>query len=108
MAQKDIVATAQDTASLSRFVEVLTATPYKAILDAANAATPAAPITVFAPDNAAFTAAETALGFNFVTTTDTAQQATVLAILQYHVMAGKLEAADLIAAYNRPVLPAEP
>lgn len=33
-----------------------------------------APLTVFAPTDAAFTAAEDALGFDFATTTDTAQQ----------------------------------
>lgn len=107
MAAETIVATAQATDSLSRFVEVITAPAYKAILDAANAATAQAPITVFAPNNAAFTAAESALGFNFVTTTDTSEQATVLAVLQYHVMSGKLSSTQLVGAYSSPVLSGE-
>lgn len=106
-APASIVDTVIGSADHTKFLAILQATPYKAILDAASGATAEAPLTVFGPTNAAFTAAETALGFDFATTTDAAQQAIVLSTLQYHVMSGKLSSTDLVGAYNTVTLTKE-
>jgi uncharacterized surface protein with fasciclin (FAS1) repeats len=83
----DIVATAQGTGTHTVLVEALT----KANLVTALQGT--GPFTVFAPTDAAFTAALTALG---ITKQQLLDRADLADILKYHVISGsKIRAADL-------------
>eukprot|EP01079_Euglenida_sp_SAG-EU17-18_P004618 gene4618-4822_t len=106
----------------TRFVAILTSGSYPDVLSAASGATkkglrelahillwgpfplrlllPPSPLTVFAPTNDAFAAAEQALGFDFAATTDAAQIAAVKDVLLYHVMGGANDAGTLVGAYN--------
>jgi len=84
----NIVETASNTATFSVLVEALVAANLTTTLSDAG------PFTVFAPTNAAFTAALTALSIDksaLLARTDLAD------ILKYHVLAGKVMAADLNA-----------
>jgi len=94
-APKSIVDTAIDNDSLSTLVSVITTDDYKPVLDALLAATPADPLTVFAPSNDALAAAITA-GL------DLAQVELVTATLQYHVIAGKISSTDLAEGLQFP------
>jgi len=87
-----IVDTAVDNGSLSTLVSVITTDDYKPILDALLAATPADPLTVFAPSNDAFAAAGL----------DVDQVELVTATLQYHVIAGKISSTDLAEGLQFP------
>jgi len=69
--------------SLSSLLGVVTSTPQASVLTALNAATGAAALTIYAPDNAAFTAAKATSGY-LVGKTD----AQVTNILKYHVENG--------------------
>lgn len=69
--------------NLSSLLNVVSSTPQASVLTTLNGATAAAPITVYAPDNAAFTAA-TATGGYLVGKTD----AQVTTILRYHLENG--------------------
>jgi transforming growth factor-beta-induced protein len=83
-AQRSIVENAIATPTLSTLVSVLTLPAYKPVLDALSGA---GPFTVFAPTNAAFQAAGV----------DPANVAVVTAVLQYHVVSGKIMSKDLQA-----------
>lgn len=91
----------------TRFVEILTSGKYDPIFNASRDATAQNPLTVFAPTNEAFAAAEAALGFDFAETDDADQQATVLATLGYHVVVGANKIDDLAALYNKATLNGE-
>ncbi|MFE3867637.1 fasciclin domain-containing protein [Flavobacterium sp. LS2P90] len=69
--------------NLSSLLTVVSSTPQASVLTTLNGATAAAPITVYAPDNGAFTAA-TATGGYLVGKTD----AQVTTILRYHLENG--------------------
>jgi uncharacterized surface protein with fasciclin (FAS1) repeats len=75
--------------SLSSLLGVVTSTPQASVLTTLNAATGAAAITVYAPDNAAFTAATTTGGY-LVGKTD----AQVTNILKYHLENGNKTASS--------------
>merc|ERR1711957_984578 len=92
---KSIVETALDTDSLSTLAGALQMAQFKPVLDALLAATPADPLTVFAPSNDALAAAITA-GL------DLAQVELVTATLQYHVIAGKISSTDLAEGLQFP------
>merc|ERR1712166_1491843 len=92
---KSIVETALDTDSLSTMGGALQMAQFKPVLDALLAATPADPLTVFAPSNDALAAAITA-GL------DLAQVELVTATLQYHVIAGKISSTDLAEGLQFP------
>merc|ERR1712232_1405010 len=92
----DIVATAQGTGTHTVLVEALT----KANLVTALQGT--GPFTVFAPTDAAFTAALTALG---ITKQQLLDRADLADILKYHVISGsKIMAADLAEAQSPTTL----
>jgi uncharacterized surface protein with fasciclin (FAS1) repeats len=91
-----LVSHAQANADLSTLVTVVTSGPQgafgdqSAVLSALNSATSAAPLTVFAPTNAAFTAATTGSGFAVG-----ASAATVTNVLLYHAVGGNVLAGTL-------------
>jgi uncharacterized surface protein with fasciclin (FAS1) repeats len=80
-----IVALAQTVPTLSTLVSVLTSADYKPVLDALSGP---GPFTVFAPNNAAFTAAGI----------DLSNVAAVTAVLQYHVISGAVRSSALPAS----------
>jgi len=82
----NIVETAQATTDFSVLVEAI----IKAKLDTTLSGT--GPFTVFAPTNAAFTAALTALS---ITKAEMLAKSDLADILKYHVISGKIMAADL-------------
>jgi len=85
----NIVETAQATTDFSVLVEAI----IKAKLDTTLSGT--GPFTVFAPTNAAFTAALTALS---ITKAEMLAKSDLADILKYHVISGKIMAADLKAS----------
>ena len=75
--------------NLSSLLSVVSSTPQASVLTTLNGATATAPITVYAPDNGAFTAA-TATGGYLVGKTD----AQVTSILRYHLENGNRTASS--------------
>jgi len=86
-------ATVVDIATSSEDFSILVAAVVQA--DLAGALSGEGPFTVFAPTNDAFAAALTALG---ITADELLASPDLGAILTYHVVAGKLMAADVLAA----------
>jgi uncharacterized surface protein with fasciclin (FAS1) repeats len=84
VATQNIVALAQATPDLSILVEAVVAADLPGTLSAAG------PFTVFAPTNAAFTAALTELGLTKAQLLAPANKALLSNILTYHVVAGKV------------------
>jgi uncharacterized surface protein with fasciclin (FAS1) repeats len=81
---KNVVELAQATPDLSILVEAVVAA------DLATTLSGAGPFTVFAPTNAAFTAALTELGLTKAQLLDPANKALLTKILTYHVVSGKV------------------
>jgi len=86
-AQRSIVETAVATPQLSTLVSVLTLPAYAPVL---NLLSGPGPFTVFAPNNAAFAQANI----------DPNQVALVTAVLQYHVLSGRVLSTDLAPGAN--------
>jgi len=87
----NVVETAQATTDFSVLVEAI----IKAKLDTTLSGT--GPFTVFAPTNAAFTAALTAMS---ITKAELLARSDLADILKYHVISGKIMAADLNATQS--------
>lgn len=94
-----IVDVAVSTGVHDRLVEILTTPSYQEIFWAVGNATGEAPLTVMAPTDTAFAAAEAALGFDFVETTDADQIAAVSNVLLYHVFGGNQSSTALVGGY---------
>jgi uncharacterized surface protein with fasciclin (FAS1) repeats len=75
---------------LSTLVTLVTSSPQAPVLAALNGATATAPLTVFAPTNAAFTAATTGSGFAVG-----ASDAAKTSVLLYHAVGGNILAGTL-------------
>merc|ERR1712054_144799 len=82
----NVVQTAQASPGFSVLVEAVVKANLATTLSGAS------PFTVFAPTNAAFTAALTALN---ITKTELLARSDLADILKYHVLSGKIMAADL-------------
>jgi uncharacterized surface protein with fasciclin (FAS1) repeats len=77
-----------------------------AVLNALNGLTAAAPATLFAPNNAAFTAATTGTGF---LTGSAVTAANVTRVLYYHVLAGNVRSSAITTTLqNLPTLATNP
>jgi uncharacterized surface protein with fasciclin (FAS1) repeats len=92
-AQDALPATVVDIATSSEDFSTLVAAVVQA--DLAGALSAEGPFTVFAPTNEAFAAALEALG---ITAEELLASPDLASILTYHVVAGKLMAADVLAA----------
>ncbi len=93
LAQSDMPATVVDIATSNDDFSTLVAAVVEA--DLAGTLSSEGPFTVFAPTNEAFAAALEALG---LTAEELLASPDLASILTYHVVAGKLMAADVLAA----------
>lgn len=97
--EKTIVELAQETPNLSLLVEAVVAA------DLAGTLSGDGPFTVFAPTNAAFEAALTALGFSSI---DEIPTDVLTGVLLYHVVSGSVRSTDLSDTYVATLSPSGP